>query len=224
MSAPLYHLPQEGAVRPGQPAGLDPLAGAGSPVRGHYAARFKFMREHLARTVDRASPLLLDLIPSARLDGLARRLAPGPALPWASDDATRPRRSGIKNPSSHLTLEAVATLRLDPQDASGVLQLNVVGGELHAELQIGVARISTWRSPARLVLPDRLSDTLAVAMAGRRLGDLLDHPLLSGREYRVVDAAPFSSGFGTVIRFTAELRPWSPPWARRDRMEDGQDR
>lgn len=64
------------------------------------------------------------------------------------------------------------------------------------------------------MLRDRLPETTALAIVGRRLGDVLDHALLDGRDYTIVDTSPFSDGFGTLIHFAAEPRPWVPPWAR----------
>ena len=89
-----------------------------------------------------------------------------------------------------------------------------VAGELHAELRLGATRLRTWRSPQMLVLGEKLPEHLLPAVIGRRLGEVVAHPALVGREYRVIGAINDGRRSGTAVQFTAPSVSWRPPWAR----------
>ena len=61
-----------------------------------------------------------------------------------------------------------------------------------------------------------LPETVATALPGRALADLVSHPLVDGSRWPILAVDP-PHGRGSVVRFACEPLPWRMPWARSSR-------
>lgn len=192
--------------------------------------RIRLYRLKLQITVGRVSPLAVDLAAHAgfQLDVVSCRLRPPPSWPWsaltARGDRMANRRwrpigtsTGIKGmnasvPGAWPRLAHGAALMLPASDRRGELAYVVSGNVLEAVTRMGDCILQTDQGIARVLLDDRLPETLVAALPGRSLDDLFDHPVLTGRGYVIERVRQPEPSAAHVVTFRTGLLPLSMPW------------
>lgn len=184
------------------------------------AARFE-----LASTVRHASPLLLDALAArgVTLGSVLERLDPlsvrAPSL-RAVDPARmilRYYRHSARSAAWHAS-EQSAPLTPGFRES---LHLVRVGPRLGLRGWAGRLRIAAIGATAWLGIDDTLPETLALALPGRYVDALMEHPLLTGRRYVVLGVE--SGAVGTVIRIRTGLKRCRTPWTAREALDAGAD-
>jgi hypothetical protein len=193
------------------------------------ASRREVFRQEVGTNVRSASPFLLSLAASAgeQVDGLLTRLEPGlhwpryPAL--SSNPASRfqrlrepPRRFVIATPNGDReTVRRRGFGHTVPFIYAGRdwACLEVVQHSLEVEARIGPARLETLFGVLRVELDHPLPATVAAATIGQRIGDVVDHASLRGRQWPIIaveDPPSLSSGQTLVVETgsVAFRMPW----------------
>ena len=92
-------------------------------------------------------------------------------------------------------------------DPAGALGFRIVLGRVEMEARLGTALVATNGRWATLLLAMRLPETLALAMPGRPISSLVEHPLLEDAAYRVATVwQPPESGFAMLCFDTGRSR------------------
>ena len=78
---------------------------------------------------------------------------------------------------------------------------------------LGPCLLAAFGPTAMLKLPEAPPETLVVAMPGREIGALVDHPLFAGRGWRIVRVERDPADGLPVIHFRVPLVPFAMPWA-----------
>lgn len=194
-------------------------------------ARIRLYRLKLQIGVKRVSPLAIDLAAQGGfgLDDVARRLRPPQSWPWRDPAAGRGcvvdrRWSPIGAPiGSHGVAASVhrdwprlghGAARMRPAgDRRGELAYVVSGNVLEAVTRMGDCILQTDQGIGRILLDDELPETLVAALPRRRLDDLFEHPVLSGRGYVIERVDQSRSGHPHIVTFRTGLLPHSMPWS-----------
>ena len=87
----------------------------------------------------------------------------------------------------------------------------VSGDTVEVAGRLGSATLVTNRGTLRLWIPHPLPATLCLAMPGRPLAALVQHPYLAGDDLKVVSVDDHRGG-GHVLRVRAPKRPFAAPW------------
>lgn len=199
--------------------------------REDVGARRAAFRREVGTNVRSASPFLLSLAASVgeQVDRLLDRLDPGTHWPryptLSSNPASRfqrlrepPRRFVIATPNGDR--EAVWRRGFGhtvPFICSGRdwACLEVVEHSPEVEARIGSARLETLFGVMRIELDAALPDTIALAIVGRRIGEVIDHPSLRGRPWPIVavEEPPSASSGQTLVVETGSVA-FRMPWVR----------
>lgn len=194
-------------------------------------ARRSAFRQEVGTNVRSASPFLLSLVVSAgeEIDRLLHRLEPGlhwpryPAL--SSNPASRFQR--LREPPRRFV---IATRNGDREavrrrgfghtvpfifSRSDWACLEVVEHSLEVEARIGPARLETLFGVLRVELDAPLPDTIALAILGRRIGEVIDHRSLRGHPWPIVavEEPPSPSSGQTLVVETGSVA-FRMPWVR----------
>lgn len=196
------------------------------------AERTASYRRHLAQTVGRASPLVLDAMPIDEVVSACMLMRPPswfPALAssgsgwiamWRSPQ--RVLRGRAKNAASifgsspkvgaafHRPFRIEGHVVREPSHPLGGLGIRPVGDCLEIALLIRGALIVSCRGMVRITVPTPLPETIAVAARGRILGELVEGPLFDGRAYRIGGVTV--SGGSTTITASAPTIPFDLSW------------
>lgn len=186
--------------------------------------RTRLFRAHLQATVCKVSPLLVEL---AVLEGLSlseafARMQPPQDWPWRPVEAFSRglfRRSyRVKGlPGSDVRREgarfrqafrAPGVVIRDVGHPRGQLGVRPFEGVLGFAAALGPCLLSSLGSTAELKLPGPLPETLTMSLPGRRLGQIVDHPLFADNEYRIVRVQPDLSDGAPVLTFRVPLVPF----------------
>ena len=205
-------------------ADVDPAVAASVVAIVDTAARAAACFE-LASTVRHASPLLLDALAArgVTLGSVRERLDPlsvrTPSLRTVDPARMilRYYRHSAQSAAWHAS-EPSAPLTLAPRES---LHLVRAGPRLGLRGWAGRLRMATIDATAWLGIDDRLPETLALALPGRHVDALMDHPLLTGRRYVVLAVEP--GALGTVIRIRTGMRRCRTPWTAREALDAGAD-
>lgn len=199
---------EEGTVR----CGVRELRAAD---RRFHAETIQLFHSYLSHYVVRASPLLLDLTSLWGLDLTAalRRLRPPKGWPYF-EGRRGARRSHLVGKGTSCRWRApersftrpVACGEEDAHRVSLCLDIDTI----QVRLWLGDALCSTRGDMLEIWLPIRIPETVQLAMTGRPLSILVDHPVLRMREYRVLSSR--SAGRHTVVRAEAMAVPFAMPW------------
>lgn len=190
--------------------------------------RLRLFSEHLRSTVLQVSPLLLDFAAMEQVDLAAATALMQPPRDW-------PWRR-LYDPPNPVMRQWRARQLLLGQDAErgagrfrrafadpgvvirsvdhprGRFGIRPRGGVLGFAASLGPCRLSVFGDVAMIRLPEPLPETLVMAMPGRRLGDLIDHPLFRGREYKVRSVVTDPTDDLPVLTFRAGLVPVPMSW------------
>ena len=192
--------------------------------------RLRLFRLHLQATVTEVSPLTADLIrhQGSDLASLADQLRPVveripgmlhlPALRRylvaetkgrrLAKDPVRVRQSDLRMSRRIAREGVILPSREGSRDRLGVVPID---GVLECAGWIGDSWFCTEREIAHLLVD--LPDTIAAAPSGRVVGDLIGHPALAGRPYRVRRVVFLGEGPGVVVTFHTGLMKHHMPWA-----------
>jgi hypothetical protein len=190
--------------------------------------RLRLFRLHLASTVVRVSPLLPDL---AAMQGISivdaaalmhpprdwpwRPLTDAPSsLPWQLRQSWA--RSGGKDRSEaarfRRSFANPGVVIREADNPLGRFAIRPVGGVLGFTAGIGPCLLSAFGPTALLKLPHALPETLSIALPGRTLDGIIDHPLFRGGNYIVSRVVPDLSDDLPVLMFRARLVAFESPW------------
>ena len=193
--------------------------------------RLRLFRLHLQATVDRISPLLVDLAAMEQidLDRAFQLMLPPQDWPWRPLQPEIPPRvhhyqlrkgwavAGTPPRNSARFRRSFANPGLvirDVEHPRGRFAIRPCGRVMGFTAGIGQCLLSAFGNSAMLKLSERLPETLVTAMPGRPLDQLVDHPAFAGRGYRVVRVEPDLGDHMPVLIFRAPLVPlhmsWSP--------------
>lgn len=190
--------------------------------------RVELFHRHLQATVRNVSPLLLDLatLQGVRLAGAVGAMRPPQDWPWRPLDDVPPVRrsrwshyqpnfgkgSAARRFERHFASPGVVIRGVG--DPAGALAIRPVGKVLGFSAEVGACVLTAFASTAQLRLPAPLPETLAMAMPGCRLDRIVDHAIITGRDYTVRRVIVDTHDGLPVIAFSARLVPMAFPWAR----------
>lgn len=198
--------------------------------------RLALFRLHLRATVICISPLLLEL---ALLEGIALTDAvalihPPQDWPWRPlYDPPAPARMFLQGKSlkrlqgSHdvarfrRAFENPGVVVRDADHPRGRFAIRPCGSILAFTAAIGPCLLSAFGSSAMLKLPGPLPATLMMAMAGRTIGGIIDHPALAAGDYTVRRVEPDLADGLPVIMFRAPPIAFEMPWVGPTGRDDG---
>lgn len=189
------------------------------------ASRLQLYRRYLQWSVRWASPLIARLADRETLNAAFATLAPPATWPvripfehtggvgWLGGSAERrlaagqrrARRGGIPGIG---TMGVV--LRPPSQDVEGV-GVRIVGNSLEVRLFGEGFLITTYKGVLTIDVERSIPATLAIAMAGRPLDTLVEHPLIAGCGYPVRRAT--SDDHYITLTASTGIVPFRMPWA-----------
>ncbi|RXD04861.1 hypothetical protein EQZ23_06885 [Sphingomonas sp. UV9] len=185
------------------------------------AERTHLFLQHLHATVRRASPLLLGL---AAMEGISIAAAVSQARPPES----WPRTPLYDFPPNRLRVSQLRPIRrgstnlheerrfrrafCDPgviirpvDDPLGGFAVRPFSGMLAFTAAIGPCLLSAFGTTATLTLREPLPETLAIAMPGRPLRKLIDHPLFTEYPCRVLRVDSDAQAGSSILSFRVPL-------------------
>lgn len=176
---------------------------------------------HLKSAVDRIPSLLLDLAELERISlpatiSLMRPPQQWPWLPLAISQVGLSLRHRMARgwPVLNPTIDASRFARAfgnpgivvrDVLHPLGRFGIRPNGRVLGFTAAIGPCLVSSFGSLTALRLPEALPETLMTAMPGRQLDRLIDHPVLRGKDYRVIRVETDPRDGMPVIMFRVPL-------------------
>ncbi len=190
--------------------------------------RLSLFRLHLQATVRRVSPLLIDLavMEGVSLGGAVGLMYPPRDWPWRplQDPPRAPTRRSLQRMGSLASQGAKDGGRFrrafvnpglvvrDVGHPRGCFGIRPCGDVMGFAASLGPCLLSAFGPSAMLKLPGRLPETLAMAMPGRMLDALVDHPAFAGRGYRVVRVETDPVDDLPILVFRAPLITFEMPW------------
>ena len=190
--------------------------------------RLRLFRAHIQLTVVRTSLLLLELAAMEQIDleGATALMQPPRNWPWRPmNDAPS---SAWKRHQAHRLLVGLdlrrAAMRferlfVDPgvvirgfDHLLGRFAICPCGDTLAFASTLGPCRLSVFGSTAMMRLPEPLPDSLVTAMPGRRIGGIIDHPLLRDRDYLIREVVITPSNRLPILTFNVPLVPYAMVW------------
>lgn len=190
--------------------------------------RLRLFRRHLHATVRRVSPLLIELalMEGVSLSDAVDLIHPPQDWPWRPLSDFSPslvRRSqqrkawlGSAGPRDVARFRrAFANPGVVVREADhprGRFGVHPCEGVLGFTAAIGPCLLSAFGATAMLKLHQPLPETLMAAMPGRRLGQLIDHPLIAAGDHTVLRVQPDLGDGLPVISFRAPLVRFEMPF------------
>ena len=173
-----------------------------------------FLR-HVALNVRYVTPLFDIVSRSERidLDGAVSLITPPRSWPVArlSTDARRTSRGLERNFA--FTSEQIAErhryagIVVHRGGGGDVLGTRIVGSSIELTVVRGALMLDTFHGFGRLHIKGPVPDTLAVAMSGRPISQLVEHPWLIDPNWKVISVGANRSGLTDVIFETGQA-PW----------------
>ena len=199
-----------------------------SSIVGLEQWRHKLFRAYHGACINSVSPLLVALCNAERLslDELAKRMQPhGCWREWLSGQRPRYPRTGLHSPmlppGSAVSGDSWRFRRMmyagliirtptHPQGALGIVPGGRTLGVAFrvAPRQVGLIRTRGGR--AYLLLDRPLPETIRIALPGRDLDTLIEHPFTSGKGW-VIERVNSS---GRIVAFKTGTVAWTCPWMR----------
>jgi hypothetical protein len=196
--------------------------------RRHQAEVDAVFREEIGSTVRSVSPFLASLMAAEgySLDDVVKGIKPAQGWPH------RPRLTsgGLDDdPSRHLIRYYAASLLSRqgkmslpdpahdvwmPLSDGGWARVHIAGHSIEVDARIGAIRLVTRFGELRVEVPQS-PETPGVSISGRRIADIVRHPALKGRDWRVAAVEPASppSG-GSILVVVTGATTYRLPWAR----------
>ncbi len=174
-------------------------------------------REEIGTGVTRASPLLVALLDAEglTLDDLAWMIMPPPGWPFAASPLSRPtpgsrRDSRVRFRAARGTVFAGVTISVR---CGGRVHAQIVADSIEVRGRIGTVFVSTGSGMARLRVSGGVPKAVAHAAIGRPAAEVVDMPLLAGRDWSVVAVERSMSRNRSTFVVEVGSRPYSMPWA-----------
>lgn len=180
-----------------------------------YARRTQIFRNHLARTIRLASPLLVDACEPKELDDAAWRAKPG--WDWPNGREQRVMVRGWSTASRHRfrkRTQAFNELTGETFEVLDQLALRIGRSSVHMSLSIGSVCIMTSNRGGFLMLPGLIETEHRQGLIGATLDRLIRIPITAQRPYSIISIAPSPKAGTTLVRFEAAPVEWWVPWAR----------
>jgi hypothetical protein len=192
--------------------------------------RLRLHRLRLQATVAAVSPLTRDLVEQkgCNLDTVAHCLRPTPEripgmphlhtfrqhlIPGRKDRPSLPAGAFVRSSDQRISRRIAMKGVILPEDAASQDLFGVVndGSVLESAGWLGPYWFRTEGRVAHVLLS--LPHTIIAVVPGMFVGDVVEHPSLSGRSYRIHRATSLGEGGGVVLTFSAGLIAHSLPWA-----------
>jgi hypothetical protein len=191
--------------------------------------RLQLFRLHLQATVTRVSPLLLDL---AAIEDLSLKditaliypprdwprrpfldFSPIPLWKWLHKKAWRAssaRREVLRFERMFANPGVIIRPFDDPRGKFAIRPCRTVLG---FTADLGPCVLTGFGSTAVLKLDEQLPEIIMASLAGRTLGEVIDHPIFAGRDYEIRRAAIDPTDGTSVIAFRAKTVAYRGDWA-----------
>lgn len=179
------------------------------------ARQLQVFRSHLARSIRLASPLLVDACTPQELDEAIWRVKPYEHWPHGPD--ARVTLRGWSATSRRYDRERVAAVNRVTGERFEVMDQLVVRigrNAAHMMFRIGELSIITREGGGVLSLPRGLQPAEREGLVGATLDMTVEHPILMGRPYSIIEATRPPSSDMTLLKFVAPPVEWRVPWAR----------
>lgn len=189
--------------------------------------RVQLFRLHLRTTVNRVSPLLLELaaIEGISLSEAVTLIHPPQDWPWRPLMDHSPsviRRSqhrkvwlgDVGRPEVTRFRRAFANPGVVVREADhprGRFGIRPVGATLGFTAALGPALLSVFGATAVIKLPEALPETLMMALPGRPLCQVVDHPIFAGARYGIRNAMLDPADGRPVLNFRTPLVSFALP-------------
>lgn len=189
--------------------------------------RLRLFRSHLRATVCKVSPLLLEL---ALMEGIAigdavALVYPPQDWPWRPLADFPPglvrrsqqRKTWLGTPGRQevarfrRTFANPGVVIREADDTRGRFAIRPTEGVLGFTAAIGPCLLSAFGRTAMLKLHEQVPETLILGMPGRRLCQIIDHPLFLSDEFMIRCVMPDLSDGMPVIHFRAPLISFELP-------------
>lgn len=191
--------------------------------------RLRLFRLHLQTTVRWVSPLLLDLadFESISLDHALARIRPPPNWPArplygfipSTLRHSQRRRIWLRSAGSRdswyfeRTFSEPGVVVRGADHPNGRFAIRPCGPVLGFTAAVGPCLINAFSRMATLKLTEPLPEILLTSLVGRKLEQVVEHPVFSGRGYVVRRAVADPDDDLPVLVFCAQLSPFVGPWA-----------
>ena len=191
--------------------------------------RLRLFRQHLQASVVQVSPLLLDLAAMEQVDLAEATSLMHPPQDWPWRPLAEPANPAMRQWQARRWMfgqdaergagrfrRAFASPGVVIRDADhprGRLAIRPSGGVLAFTADIGACRLTACGPIAMFRIPEHLPETLVMAMPGRRLGQLVEHPLFRDRDCKVRSVMTDPTDDLPVLTFRVPLVPFAMPWA-----------
>jgi hypothetical protein len=191
--------------------------------------RKNLFRLHLQTTVRRISPLLIDLaeFESIVLEDMVSLMRAPPHWPWRPLGGFRPcltrnsmrrnywlRAAGSRDAyhfARSFTDPGVVVRK--PNNPRGRFAFRPYKDALDFSAAVGPCVLCGIGATAVLKLPYELPESVIVSLPGRKLNEVIDHPVFVGRPYAIKRVmADIFDGLPLLV-FRAKLLPFEGPWA-----------
>lgn len=192
-------------------------------------ARLDLYRLRLQATVTAVSPLTRDLVDRAggSLEALAEQLRPtrdraagmshlhgtrDPLIPGAKGRVA-PRPGAVRASDQRISRRIWREGVVVPTAAGTLDRFGIVPDKdvLECAGWLGPCWFCTERHVAHVLID--LPETLVAIVPGREIGEIVDHPVLIGRPYRVRRAVALGEAAGFALSFETGLSGHRMPWA-----------
>lgn len=217
--------PSSCASKPADAAPVVALAIADFLVRTE-RERLRLFRDHLQATVVQVSPLLLELAAMEQIDLAAATALMQPPVDWPWRPHYEPSNPAMRQWHARRLLgqdaergagrfrrafAAPGVMIRDVDHPRGRFGVRPTGGVLGFTADIGPCRLTACGPVALFRFPEPLPATLVMAMPGRILGQLVDHPLFRGKAYKVRNVVTDPTDDLPVLSFKVPLVPFAMP-------------
>ncbi|ANC86672.1 hypothetical protein [Sphingomonas sp. NIC1] len=190
--------------------------------------RQRLFGDHLRSTVVSVSPILAQLALTQGVDLLAAVALMRPPRDWPWRPVYYPTNPVMRQWQARRMMLGVDADRgarrfrrafADPgiivrgaDDHRGRFGIRPGVGTLDFSVGLGPCLLTGVGAMGMLRFPEPLPETLVLAMPGRRLCDLVDHPVFHGRDMRVRNVVTDPTEDLPVLSFRMPLAPFSVQW------------
>jgi hypothetical protein len=190
--------------------------------------RLELFRSHLQDTLRRISPLLVDLVAFENFvlkDALDLIYPPDNwpqrplyHFPWTNSRSSQRFGHWLRASGSgdawffERKFANPGVVIRKASHPKGRFAIRPCGSVLGFAAAIGPCVLSAFGSTAILKLPDPLPETFMASLPGRRLNEIVEHPIFAKREYVIRGATADGSDGLPVLAFGARMISFEGPW------------
>lgn len=179
------------------------------------ARRTQIFRNHLARTIRLASPLLVEACNPKELDDAVWRAKPSSDWPNGHEQRVTMRGwSAASRRHNRRRTHAFNELTGESFEILDKLAVRIGRSSVHMSLSMGSISIVTSDRGGYLLLPGVIEAEHRLELIGATLDRLVELPITARRPYSIMAIVPSPEAGTTLIKFGAAPVEWWVPWAR----------